>query len=106
MPTYDYICPDGHTKEVRHGMDEEPRVRCDEMVSITESPVHRPGHSVGGVGVPNRNGEAECNKPMKRQISGSFGVRVKGGTPKFHGSDKESTRSVSVSTEGVDPGGS
>lgn len=102
MPTYDYICPDGHTKEVRHGMDEEPDVRCEEMLPVTEVE----DRGLTEVGFANRNGMVECLAPMKRQISGSFGVRVKGGTPKFHGSDKESTRSVSVSTEGVDSDGS
>jgi putative FmdB family regulatory protein len=37
MPLYDYRCPEGHTKEVRHGINETPEVRCHEDI---EDPVN------------------------------------------------------------------
>lgn len=55
MPTYVYQCPEGHTKDVQHGMDETPEIRCD-----------------------------ECSQRMTRIITPPAGVKVEGGTPKFH----------------------
>jgi len=28
MPLYDYVCENGHTKEISHGMSEAPRMYC------------------------------------------------------------------------------
>ena len=104
MPTYDYVCPDGHSREAMHGMNEEPDVRCHEMVPVSDQEGTDPTDFLP----PNRNGEAECMKPMKKQISGGFRPRVKGGTPVHHERGKKtSTRkgpSVRVSTEGIEDG--
>ena len=69
MPTYDYTCPRGHTKEVRHGMEEDPDVRCDEDVRVDAG---------------SRFKHLPCSAPMEKQISGGFRPRVKGGTPVHH----------------------
>ena len=28
MPLYDYVCENGHTKEIAHGMTDAPRMYC------------------------------------------------------------------------------
>lgn len=32
MPRYDYRCPDGHVREVQHGMNATPEILCTEAI--------------------------------------------------------------------------
>jgi putative FmdB family regulatory protein len=44
MPRYDYKCEAGHVKEVKHGFDDKPAVKCPECgklmkKALTQSPL-------------------------------------------------------------------
>ena len=42
MALYEYRCPDGHTVEVFHKMDEEPEIRCEVCGARAERVISMP----------------------------------------------------------------
>ena len=67
MPSYDYICPDGHAIEARHGMDEKPELKCTYQYSL----------------FPHLIDAQECGKPLTRVYAPSGGEFVLGNDPHF-----------------------